>query len=54
MAEGKHHKRPLKATDKRRLTKKVDVVQSESGHGKDLASLFNDRRYPNGKGKRLA
>lgn len=47
-------KRPLKATDRRRNSKKHDVRQPESdaGSGSPLADLFNDRRKPNGHGKK--
>lgn len=59
MAEAKkHHKRPLKATDKRRLYARSDTnkVTAPSGNGSasPVARLFNDRRGPNGKGKRAA
>lgn len=48
-------KKPLKATDKRRQSKKrgVKEPESDSGAGAPLADLFNDRRHANGKGKRL-
>ena len=48
--------RPLKSTDKRRLYgHKHAGGDSETGEGKPLASLFNDRRkHPNGKGKRAS
>jgi len=46
--------KPMRATDRRRNYHKVDVDEdkSESGHGRDLADLFNDRRHHNGSGKR--
>lgn len=47
-------KKPLKATDKRRQSKKRGVKEPESdmGAGPPLADLFKDRRRPNGRGKK--
>jgi len=47
---------PLKSTDRRRnrRTHRVEQPDSDDNNGaaKALANLFNDRRTPNGKGKR--
>lgn len=50
-------KKPLKATDKRRQAAHkgksgVREPESGSGEGSPLASLFNERRKPNGRGKK--
>jgi hypothetical protein len=47
---------PLKATDRRRNKRTARVEKptddDNSGAGTPLANLFNDRRKPNGRGKR--
>ena len=48
-------KKPLKATDRRRNSGKHGVRSPENddeGSGNPLANLFNDRRKPNGHGKK--
>lgn len=50
-------KQPLKMTDRRRRTHTGEKVQGPAsgggnGSGAPLARLFNDRRHPNGSGKR--
>lgn len=48
-------KKPLKATDRRRNSGKHGVRGTdaeEGGSGAPLANLFNDRRKPNGHGKK--
>ncbi|MDP9870409.1 hypothetical protein J2S55_009747 [Streptosporangium brasiliense] len=50
-------KRPMKATDRRRGGIGDNVkftVQDTDGAGPPLADIFNDRRKPNGTGKRIA
>ena len=51
-------KRPLKATDKRRVSGKHGVRAPEGGEGlgsaSPLANLFNDRRKNLGHGKRAS
>ena len=47
--------KPLKATDRRRQSRKserIDQPDSGGGAGAPLADLFNDRRKPNGRAKR--
>lgn len=45
---------PLKATDKRRagLSDNVRVKAGSDGGADPLIDIFNDRRKPNGKGKK--
>lgn len=53
MAE--HDKKPRKATDRRRGTVKAHAghVKADSNNGAaDALGIFNDRRRPNGTGKR--
>ena len=48
-------RKPLKATDRRRQSRKADRISepdSDTGGAPPLADLFNDRRKPNGRGKR--
>jgi hypothetical protein len=48
-------RKPLKATDRRRQSRKAERISepdSDAGAGAPLADLFNDRRKPNGRGKR--
>lgn len=48
-------KKPLKSTDRRRNSKShgvKPVSKDTDGAGPPLASLFNDRRRPNGAGKK--
>lgn len=46
--------KPMRATDRRRQRRgaRIDEPDQDSGAGDPLADLFNDRRKPNGKGKR--
>jgi hypothetical protein len=47
--------KPLKATDRRRQSRKAERISEpdeSGGAGAPLADLFNDRRKPNGRGKR--
>lgn len=47
--------KPLKATDRRRHGRKAGKISEpgdNDGSASPLADLFNDRRKPNGKGKR--
>jgi hypothetical protein len=47
--------KPLKATDRRRQSRragKISEPDDDGGSARPLADLFNDRRKPNGRGKR--
>lgn len=47
--------KPLKATDRRRQSRKAGKISQpdgDSGTAEPLADLFNDRRKPNGRAKR--
>jgi hypothetical protein len=52
MAE--HDKKPKRATDKRRgtLHARAKIVGGSNNGAGEMLGIFNDRRRPNGKGKR--
>jgi hypothetical protein len=45
-------RKPLRATDRRKGKVRDPQKESSTGSANPLASLFNDRRHPNGSGKR--
>lgn len=46
--------KPHRSDDRRKGKVRDPLKESESGSSNPLASLFNDRRKPNGHGKRVS